>query len=276
MVQDGRRCTTARVRPALDAKTCSGAKADGCLSRDQIDALVKSLAGPRNSKGEALYADWSWDIGIGDMGWRMWKIGMPGGMDAINVMLGGSALSGLFVTPPDTVAGDAASGQRYQIDFNLDRDAPKIFGTTKEFPRSGWDLVGAQSTDLERFRKHGGKIVVPHGGSDPIFSVNDTINWWQRVDASQKGNAASFVRVFPVPGMNHCGQGPSTSDYDALGAVMAWVEEGKAPDRIEAKAGSASPWPGRTRPLCPYPKVAHYKSGDLNRSENFVCEAPAN
>lgn len=274
MIQDVLHCTTARVHPALQSRVCADKKEATCLSGDQLTTLVRSYGGPRDSKGEPLYADWPWDLGVGDMGWRMWKLGAPGAMEAINVMLGSPALSGLFVTPPAPVAGTNEAGLRYQLEFDFDRDAPKIFGTSAEFPRSGWDLVGAQSTDLEKFRQRGGKLVVPHGGSDPIFSINDTVNWWRKVDAANHGNAASFVRVYPVPGMTHCMGGPATDQYDALSAVVDWVEKDKAPDRIEAKAGRGTPWPGRTRPLCPYPTVARYASGDVSQSASFVCQQP--
>ena len=275
MVQNLAACTTSRVRPALQARMCKAGKEASCLSRDQIDTLIRSLGGPQDSKGHPLYAAWPWDIGIGSTGWRIWKIGVPGGMDSINVMLGSPALSALFITPPADVAGSPEAGLRYQLDFNFDRDAPKIFAHSAEFPRSGWELVGAQSTDLTRFREHGGKLIVPHGGSDPIFSINDTIDWWRKVDAANHGAAAGFVRVFPVPGMNHCAGGPATDQYDALSAVVDWVEKGTAPDQIDASAGPMSPWPGRTRPLCSYPKIARYRSGDLNRAESFACEQPS-
>jgi len=274
MVQNLAQCTTARVRPELRTKTCVGAKTDACLSHDQVDALIRSMDGPRNSKGKALYANWPWDVGISSMGWRVWKLGIPGAVTSINVMLGSPALSGLFVTPPDTVGSSDEAGQRYQLAFNFDRDAPRIFGTSKAFPRSGWDLVGAQSTDLSRFARHGGRLITPHGGSDPIFSINDTEGWWRKVDAANHGRAASFARVFPVPGMNHCTGGPATDQFDALGALTTWVEQGKAPDRIEARAGGMTPWPGRTRPLCAYPAVARYQGGDIERSESFVCKLP--
>jgi len=274
MVQNLQECSTARVHPALEARVCTAAKEASCLSRDQVDTLIRSLGGPHDSKGRALYAEWPWDIGIGSIGWRIWKIGAPGGMAPINVMLGSPALSALFVTPPADVPGAPDAGLRYQLEFNFDRDAAKIFGKSAEFPRSGWDLVGAQSTDLTRFREHGGKLIVPQGGSDPIFSINDTIDWWRKVDAANHGAAAGFVRVFAVPGMNHCAGGPATDQYDALSAVVDWVESGTAPDRIEATAGPMTPWPGRTRPLCPYPKIARYRSGDLNRAESFACEQP--
>jgi pimeloyl-ACP methyl ester carboxylesterase len=276
MVQDLARCTAMRVRPALDARTCAGAKAATCLTREQVDALFRSLGGPRDSKNRPLYAAWPWDLGIGTQEWRIWKFGIPGAMDAINVMLGSPALSALFVTPPVDVPATPEANLRYQLEFNFDRDAQKIFGRTAEFPRSGWELVGAQSTDLKRFRGRGGKMIVAHGGSDPIFSINDTIEWWRKVDVANHGEAANFVRVYAVPGMNHCAGGPATDQFDALTAVVNWVEKGMVPDRIVAKAGPTSPWPGRTRPLCPFPKFAHYRSGDLNQAGSFVCEPPHN
>jgi hypothetical protein len=274
MVQNLARCTAMRVRPLLDARICADAKTATCLTRQQVDALFRSLGGPRDSKDRPLYAAWPLDLGIGTQEWRIWKFGIPGAMDAINVMLGSPALSALFVTPPVDVAATTAANLRYQLEFNFDRDAPKIFDRTANFPRSGWELVGAQSTDLERFRGRGGKLIVPHGGSDPIFSVNDTIEWWRNVDAANRGAAASFVRIYAVPGMNHCASGPATDQFDALTAVVNWVEKGMVPDRIVAKAGPTSPWPGRTRPLCPYPKFARYRSGDVNQADSFSCEQP--
>lgn len=63
-----------------------------------------------------------------------------------------------------------------------------------------------------------------------------------------------------------------TDRYDAFGALMKWVEQGEAPDRIIAKAGPAAPWPGRERPLCPYPNVARYGgSGSGELAESFEC-----
>jgi feruloyl esterase len=274
MVQDFTQCTTAKVRPALDARICGAAKDATCLSREQVDTLVRSLGGPHDSKGKALYASWPWDVGIGSSDWRVWKIGIPGSMDAINVMLGSPALSGLFVTPPVDVAATTDANLRYQLEFDFDRDAPGIFGTSPDFPRSGWDLVGAQGTDLAQFRRRGGKLIVPHGGSDPIFSISDTLDWWRRVDAANGGKAASFVRVFAVPGMAHCLGGAATEQFDALTAVVRWVEEGEAPQRIEAQAGPRTPWPGRRRPLCPYPSVARYRSGEVNDSASFTCVRP--
>jgi hypothetical protein len=56
---------------------------------------------------------------------------------------------------------------------------------------------------------------------------------------------------------------------DLLGAVVKWVEEGTAPDSVVAKGKD---FPGRTRPLCPYPKYARYKgAGDTEDASSFEC-----
>ena len=70
--------------------------------------------------------------------------------------------------------------------------------------------------------------------------------------------------------MNHCGDGPAALDkFDMLGAVVKWVEEGTAPDSVVA-TGKA--FPGRSRPLCPYPKYARYKGqGDPENASSFEC-----
>jgi hypothetical protein len=131
----------------------------------------------------------------------------------------------------------------------------------------------ADATDLSAFRKHGGKLLITHGVSDPVFSVNDTISWVKEIDKINKGKAADFVRFFAVPGMNHCSGGPATDRYNAFGALVDWVENKTAPAQIVATAGPATAWPGRTRPLCQYPATAHYKgTGSIEEAASFVCK----
>jgi hypothetical protein len=37
--------------------------------------------------------------------------------------------------------------------------------------------------------------------------------------------------LVPFSGMNHCGGGPALDNFDALAAIVNWVENGKAPAR---------------------------------------------
>jgi feruloyl esterase len=78
------------------------------------------------------------------------------------------------------------------------------------------------------------------------------------------------VRTFVVPGMNHCAGGPATDRFDALSAIVDWVEKYKPPQRIEARGSAVLH--DETRPLCPWPQVARYSGqGRLNDSSSFEC-----
>lgn len=275
-------CTTAVVEPTLKAITCSGPKGESCVSAAQVAALQKVFDGARTSKGEALYARWAWDAGIGgkvgaayNQGWRSWKLGAYGSQtnSAINLTLGASALPAIFVTPPVAVITGGGGSAAYSLSFDMDGAVRALSNRTEIYSQSALEFMKADATDLSKFKGRGGKLIIAHGVSDPVFSIVDTVSWWNDVNKANGGRAADFVRLFAVPGMNHCGGGPATDQFDAFGALVAWVEKGVAPDRIVATARMGTPWPGRTRPLCAYPKYARYKgTGSLEDAENFVCQ----
>ena len=89
-------------------------------------------------------------------------------------------------------------------------------------------------------------------------------------DNGGASQAEAWSRLYLVPGMGHCQGGSATLDtFDMLSAVTDWVEKGTAPDSVVA-TGRA--FPGRSRPLCAYPKHAQYTGqGDPNDAKNFVC-----
>ncbi len=267
-------CAWSRVRPQLESKRCPAQAAGACLSEAQIDVLARVYGGPKNGAGQALYASWPLDAGAGSDAWRIWKIGpAAGGFPGINVALGAPALAEIFTTPPTVLPADPQSALDYVLRFNFDRDAPKIYATGGAFDRSAWDQIAARSPRLEAFHARGGKMIVAQGASDPAFSLNDTLAWYREVDRRNGGKASSFVRVFPVPGMAHCAGGPATDEFNVFAALVRWVEQGKPPDRILAKAGAGTPWPGRTRPLCAYPKIARYSgTGSIEKASSFRCE----
>lgn len=279
-------CTTKKVDQQFRKIACKGDKSASCLSKVQIAALEKFFGGPKNSKGEALYVSYPWDGGLSGSDWRGWtigspmKAGMPVGMPGaggppVSVTMGASSLAEIFSTPPKILAPGAQPAMDYLMAFDFDRDAPAIYATNADFPRSGWDDINARSPDLDAFRKHSGKLIVYQGVSDAVFSINDTIAWWTEINVRMNGHAADTVRVFPVPGMGHCMGGPATDQFDGFGTLVRWVEQDQKPDRIEASAGPGTPWPGRKRPLCPYPDVARYDGkGDSEKAESFMCVAP--
>jgi feruloyl esterase len=282
IVESTRQCTTERVKPALAEITCHAGKTDQCLLPVQIQGLVDKFNGPKTSRGEEIYASWPWDPGIGGHGadgkfysrWREFFLGTYDSPvnDAGIVLLSMTATSAIFTTPPTPVASTQEALIKWALTFDFDRDLAKIFLRTPEFPESPWDVMSASTLDRGAFRRAGGKLLLHHGASDEDFSTYDLMNWVEALDRVEGGKASDFVRFFNVPGMLHCSGGPSTDNFDALTPLVDWVEKGIAPNRIIASAGPSSPWPGRTRPLCPYPQQAVYNgTGSIEDANNFTC-----
>ena len=275
MVQDIKACQ-ANFSLAADVPTCSGDVRDGtCLTTAQNDAIGNVFSGARNSAGTALYASFPYDVGVSGAGWAQWK-------QTNSITLDPAAAAFTFTTPPQS-ASLLAQLSSYALNFSMDTDAPKIFATSGAYSESSWSfMTPPDETNLGALKRRGAKLMVYHGTSDPVFSSNDTTDWYQRLMAANGGDASNFARLYTVAGMNHCSGGPAADQFDMLTPMIAWVEQGKAPDSVIATARDASNalpnsevpanWgAGRTRPLCPYPKVARYKSGDVNSAASFSC-----
>jgi hypothetical protein len=274
-------CTTTLTAPALRALTCQGAKHATCLSAAQIDALVTVFSPTVTTGGDTIYPARVWDAGIGgrvggtyNQGWRVWKIGAFASdtNSALDATLSATATAAIFMTPPVQIATTDGDQVAFALSLDLARAYRALAATSPPYAESALEFMKADSTDLSAFNARGGKLLIVHGVSDPVFSIADTIDWWNDLNAVQGGAAADFVRLFAVPGMNHCAGGPATDQFDAFSALVDWVEKGVAPDRIVATARPTTPWPGRTRPLCPYPAQARYTgSGSIEDARNFAC-----
>lgn len=270
----------------LSELTCEGEKQSTCLTADQVAALEQSMGGPKNSAGKQLYSDWPYDGGMGGGGYRFWKLESgipPWGNYPLIVALGGGSLPYIFTTPPVEVPGTPEALYSFLSGFDFDIDAPKIYATDHLYKISSMDFMTPPDVDnptLRGFEKSGGKMIIYHGQSDPVFSVNDTIKWYEALTANNKGDATNFVRLFLIPNMNHCAGGCATDQFDALTALIHWVEKGVAPDFLVASVDPTNPeipveWsPDRTRPLCVWPEIAFYKDGDPEDYESFYCTMP--
>jgi feruloyl esterase len=226
----------------FDPKTlvCKGAKADSCLTMSQAATLEKAFAGPKDSKGRQVYPGFFFDTGL------VSTQGIPG------LLHGGSSPVG----PPFTDIGmDVDSA----VDRALADPAESLSATSR------W-------TNLNTFTGQGGKLIFWHGVSDPWFSALDTIDYYERMTKANGGpeQVRNWSRLFLLPGVGHCGGGPAALDtFDALTAIVDWVEKGAAPVSLTA-TGRA--FPGRSRPLCAYPLHAHYKGqGNTEDAANFEC-----
>jgi feruloyl esterase len=236
MIFDTRRC---RFDPQV--LQCKGSKkADGCLTSAQVQAIRRAFGGPRTAAGLAVYPGFPYDSGI--------AYGNPG----IPGLLGGG-VSPLGPAP-------TATTMNVEVEAAAAHDANEMAGDT-----DAW-------TNLSSFNAHGGKLVFYHGMSDPWFSALDTVGYYERLSKSNgPGPVSDWSRLFLVPGMGHCGGGEAALDrFDLLSAIVEWVERGQAPGQVMA---SGAAFPGRQRPLCPYPQHAQYRgSGDPESGESFSCQ----
>ena len=128
----------------------------------------------------------------------------------------------------------------------------------------GGNLVfDATDTDLSRFTKRGGKLIMYQGWAEPGIPPGNLVKYYGQIQQKTSG-AKDSVRVFMVPGMGHCGGGNGTSTFDMVAALDAWRDGGKAPEQVNAsrvRDGKVD----RTRPLCAWPAVAKYKGTRQHR-----------
>lgn len=263
-----------------DVPTCAGARDGTCLTADQKTVLGNVMTGARNSSGEAIYASFPYDPGMAAPNWASWEFFMAQERDP-------GAVAFIFTTPPSDFGSFVSqTGYQYAMNFSMDDDAPKIYATDATYTVEPMEfMTPPDPTDMAVLRDRGAKLMVFHGIADGVFSPNDTAAWYDGVTAANGGNASDFARLFLIPGMNHCSGGPCTDQFDMVDALVDWVEQGVAPDRVIATARGAgnaggvnddvpADWaPNRTRPLCSYPQIAVYNgSGDIDDAANFTCE----
>jgi feruloyl esterase len=246
---------------------CNGRESPACLTQPQVTALEKIYAGPRNSQGEQIYPGFlpGGQSGLG--GWQLWITGAAPG----------KSLQYAFATQggANLIYQDAAWDFR---SFNLDHDV-KVADDTMGV------RLNAIDPNLKAFRDRGGKLLLYHGWSDPALAPMATVNYYQSVLAKMgPKESADLVRLYMVPGMQHCGGGPGPDSFGATpggpkedaqhsmsSALERWVETGIPPDKIIATKYAGKDVV-RTRPLCPYPQVARYSgTGSTDDAANFKC-----
>ena len=217
LVQDVAACQAA-FNLADDVPTCSGARDGTCLTAEQKTVLQTIFDGPKTSSGQRIYASFPYDAGFGSSGVPAWEYVAAMDRDS-------GALGFIWQIPPANPVG--FSGVSYALNTDIDALYANLFTSNGTYAQSAMSfMTPPDPTNMQSLRNRGGKIMVYHGVSDSIFSVNDSEAWFKGV-SNDTGD--DFARFYRVPGMGHCSGGPATDQFDMLTPLVNWVEKGVAP-----------------------------------------------
>ncbi len=243
---------------------CRGEDELSCLTAPEVASLKKIYAGGVDSEGHLIFPG----LLPGDEAgaWKAWVVGEAPGAS--------NYLQNFF---------------RYMVynDPSWNALTANVDDAVRDADAKTGAALNATNPDLGAFVARGGKLIMYQGWNDPAISPLNTVAYYgEVVKALGAERARDSVRLYMVPGMEHCLGGPGPSAFGQLGlpagksgapgaltALEAWVENGTGPAELTAmkfppKAGAAM-----TRPICPYPESTHYKgSGDPADASSFTCE----
>jgi hypothetical protein len=247
-----------------------GQDPDKCLTAPQTAALKKVYSGLHDAHGHELFPGFLPGAEDGQGGWALW---ITGAAPARSMM----AFFGLGYFSNMVYEASDWDYKTFKLESGLKAAEEKTAGA-----------LNAVDPDLGPFKARGGKLIVYHGWNDPAIPALSTVNYYDSVVAKMgQSDADSFIRLYMVPGMQHCDNGPGADSFGQGApvpedpqhnvdlALKQWVEKGTAPSTIIAsKYGEDNrQHPKMTRPLCAYPQSAKYTGkGDTNDAASFVCE----
>jgi feruloyl esterase len=261
VLTDPRKC---KFNPAT--LLCKGGDPSKCLTEAQVRAVEKIWTGLRTPEGQQIYPG-------------LMPGGEAGGWTTYFTGKGPGTGRHMILTAPFF---------KYFVFEDANYDPHNFRFAAKDGFDSDIDIVNtklaavanAVNPDLSQFRGRGGKMIHYHGWSDPDITPLNSVNYYESVVQAQGKNAhaleetQAFYRLFMVPGMWHCANGPGATSFDMLPALENWVEKGQAPQQVIASKVTNGKTE-RTRPLCPYPLEAQYKgTGSTDDSANFSCGLP--
>lgn len=221
---------------------CKASRTEACLTPGELRTVDTFYHGVRTGDGKTIFA--------GE------ELGVP-----LRPQPSRAEAPGAFVFDTVRILGFQDADYDWHR-FDLDRDMPRIDGAA--------GFVDAVDPDLSSFKANGGKLLLYVGWADPAITAKNTIGYYESVLGKMGSEQSDWMRLFPVPGMGHCGGGDGPNTFDTIGVMEKWREQGTAPASIPAR----NPRTGLSRPLCPYPETAKYAgSGEVADAANWSCAA---
>ncbi len=243
-----------------DLPRCSSADAAaGCVTETQLAAINAVYDGPRR-QGQPIHFGFPYGGENDAGGWDTWVVESDAARE------GGV---------PNRQYGFGTNLFKYFIFSDPEWDYTTYdFSTWAEDSAATAAILNATDADLGPFRDAGGKIIYWTGWSDLALSAFGTIDYVERVHATDP-SFSDYTRLYLLPGVLHCRGGPGPSEVNWLDAIRRWVEDDVRPDRLVAQKLDQNGSVSMSRPACPYPQVPTYRGdGDPSSEASFACVDP--
>ena len=267
LISDPRQCT---FDPA-DLQ-CRRRPADDCLTGPEVAVVRKIYAGASTPSGEKLYR--AVPMLGSELNWVPSYINELG-KKSVYYNFGAEYFRYL------AFAEDPGPSWLPEY-FDFKNDPPRI-GYNRHFNNAG-------NPNLRDFSRLGAKLILYHGWADQSVPPLTSINYFSDVESfmHSSGGVESFLRLFMLPGVGHCGSGSKgPNQIDFLTALENWVEYDVPPSQLIAyklkNIESSKPFVQfpvnnnhvqMSRPIYPYPAITKYVSGSTNTWSSFENSGP--
>ena len=253
----------------IESLRCTGLDSSACLNDEQLAGMRAIYDGPMDVNGRRLYPGFPFGGETSDGGMMVWT---TGGL-AHNPEISDPSTGPQAPVFPNALYGFSMGLMKYMI-FN----DPEWDYTGYNF--EGWHgdsarvagLLNATDPDISAFRERGGKLLMFHGWSDMALSAQGTIDYFDQVLEIDE-TARDDVRLYLMPGVDHCfgGAGPSLVNY--LTELDDWVSSSRPPEALEATWLRFNAIPYGSRLVCPYPQIPVFDdTGSTSDAASFSCK----
>jgi len=219
-----------------------------CFTKQQLTA-IKAVYSPLSVEGKIVYPPFPYGLEAETGSWDTWITGSKE-FPSLHYFFGTNMFKYLVYND--------SSWDYTKYDFH------KFFEET----RYASSYLDATQSDYSDFKKFKGKMIMYHGWNDPALSAFATSQHYEEAMKKDK-DLQSYIRLFLLPGVLHCGGGTGADSVDWVKLIQDWTESDKTPDRVifsKTKNGKTL----MTRPVYPYPKVAIYSGkGESTDEKSF-------